>query len=134
MKDNSNGKLTIVWQPYHCLHARSCWRGTNSRLPEVFNPRKKPWIKPESADTGRIITQIARCPSGALSHFRDHTKATEYTAAPEPIVEVMPKGALLAYGDITVKNGQGNETRKTRQGHFTAVVLQPISLIVTEAI
>jgi uncharacterized Fe-S cluster protein YjdI len=67
-KHYSNGEVTIVWQPGLCAHSTKCWRGENA-LPEVFNPKERPWIKPEGATTERIIEQVKRCPSGALRFF-----------------------------------------------------------------
>ena len=61
----SNGEVTIVWQPQLCIHSGNCARG----LPEVFKPREKPWITPEGAETEKIIEQVKKCPSGALSFF-----------------------------------------------------------------
>lgn len=63
----SNGEVTIVWQPERCIHSGNCVRG----LPEVFKPREKPWITPEDSTTEKIIQQVKKCPSGALSYFLD---------------------------------------------------------------
>ena len=59
----SNGEVTIHWQPQLCKHTGICFRG----LPQVFDPRKRPWITPGNATTEEIIKQVKRCPSGALS-------------------------------------------------------------------
>ena len=67
-KKYSNGEVTIVWKPSICIHSTICWRGKNG-LPQVFNPAESPWIKPEGAATSRIIEQVNKCPSGALSSF-----------------------------------------------------------------
>ncbi|HEX6171890.1 MAG TPA: (4Fe-4S)-binding protein [Chitinophagaceae bacterium] len=61
----SNGEVTIVWQPELCIHSGRCVRG----LPDVFKPKEKPWITPERSTTEKIINQVKRCPSGALSYF-----------------------------------------------------------------
>jgi uncharacterized Fe-S cluster protein YjdI len=61
----SNGEVTIIWQPGVCIHSGKCFRG----LPEVFKPKEKPWIIPEGSTTEKIIAQVIRCPSGALSYF-----------------------------------------------------------------
>ena len=63
-KKYSNSEVTIVWKPNLCTHSGNCFRG----LSEVFDPRKKPWITPEKSTTDKIITQVKRCPSGALSY------------------------------------------------------------------
>lgn len=67
-KEYTNGPLTIVWQPGKCTHSARCWKGAEG-LPEVFDPRLKPWIRPEGAGPERIMQQIDRCPSGALSYY-----------------------------------------------------------------
>ena len=64
----SNGEVTIVWRPELCIHSGRCVRG----LPEVFKPKEKPWITPEGSTTEKIIAQIKRCPSGALSYFMNN--------------------------------------------------------------
>lgn len=69
-KEYSNGEVTIVWKPELCTHSANCARG----LPEVFKPREKPWIHPYNAATDRIIEQVKRCPSGALSTYLNPDK------------------------------------------------------------
>jgi uncharacterized Fe-S cluster protein YjdI len=65
IKHYTNGEVTIVWKPDFCAHAAFCGR----ELSEVFKPKERPWINPQGASTERIITQVKRCPSGALSYF-----------------------------------------------------------------
>jgi uncharacterized Fe-S cluster protein YjdI len=67
VKKYSNGEITIVWKPAMCIHSKKCWTG----LPEVFNPREQPWVKPHQVDSDAIIKQIDCCPSKALSYFKD---------------------------------------------------------------
>jgi uncharacterized Fe-S cluster protein YjdI len=55
--------LTVTWKPSLCVHSGICARG----LPAVFNPRRRPWIELQHADTDAISAQVDRCPSGALS-------------------------------------------------------------------
>ncbi len=64
-KEYSNGEMTIVWKPDLCTHSAKCARG----LPQVFQPRDKPWIKQHAATTEQIVNQIKNCPSGALSYY-----------------------------------------------------------------
>ena len=72
-KKYSNGEVTIVWQNSLCIHSGNCVRG----LPEVFNVRKNPWINPEGATTERIIEQVKKCPSGALSFYMNDQQETK---------------------------------------------------------
>ena len=64
----TNGEVTIVWKPAMCQHSKVCWQETTG-LPDVFHPATRPWITPEGKDTQRIIEQVKKCPSGALSFF-----------------------------------------------------------------
>lgn len=116
-KKYTNGEVTIVWQPTVCIHSAICWRGENG-LPEVFNPAEKPWIKPEGANTKRIIEQIKKCPSGALSYFMNEDKENNAEVTAESIVEIAPNGPLLVYGNITVKDSEGNTTQKNKVTAF----------------
>ncbi|MDG4950347.1 (4Fe-4S)-binding protein [Weeksellaceae bacterium KMM 9724] len=59
----SNGEVTILWKPDKCIHSGICVK----TLPEVYNPKERPWIKPNNATTEQILDQVAKCPSGALS-------------------------------------------------------------------
>lgn len=63
IKEYSNGEVTIVWKPDLCTHTGICVK----TLPQVYNPKERPWIKPNNATTQEIIDQVALCPSGALS-------------------------------------------------------------------
>jgi len=68
----SNGEVTIVWKPELCIHSGRCLRG----LPEVFKPKEKPWITPEGSTSEKIVAQVKRCPSGALSFFMNDAEPT----------------------------------------------------------
>lgn len=62
-KQYTNGEITVQWLPKLCKHSAICFQG----LPQVFDPRKRPWIMMEGASTEEIIAQVKKCPSGALS-------------------------------------------------------------------
>lgn len=63
----SNGEINIIWKPELCIHAGSCVKA----LPEVYDPKSRPWIQAKNASTKELKAQIATCPSGALS-FESH--------------------------------------------------------------
>jgi uncharacterized Fe-S cluster protein YjdI len=67
-KKYSNGEITVIWKPSECIHSGICFRG----LGEVFDPRERPWIKVEKSTTEKIIAQIKKCPSGALSYEQNN--------------------------------------------------------------
>lgn len=64
----SKGDITIIWQPKLCAHAGICVKA----LPQVYNPKARPWINAEKAATQELRNQIAKCPSGALSIRNNH--------------------------------------------------------------
>ena len=113
----TNGEVTIVWQPKICIHSAKCWRGENA-LPEVFNPMEKPWIKAEGASTERIIEQVKNCPSGAISYFMNNETEKSESISSEIIAETIPNGPLLIYGNIIVKDANGNQIQKNKVTAF----------------
>jgi uncharacterized Fe-S cluster protein YjdI len=102
-KKYTNGEVTIVWKPDLCIHSTNCFRG----LGEVFDPKKKPWVEPQGASTERIIAQIKKCPSGALSYFLNAEAQGPVNVEAETIAEPTPNGPLLVYGNVTVKDANG---------------------------
>lgn len=62
-KHYSSGGITVKWQPSKCSHSARCI----AELPGVFDLNRSPWIDMAGASADEIVTQIARCPSGALS-------------------------------------------------------------------
>lgn len=64
IKEYQKDNLTVVWKPKKCIHAGVCIK----TLPLVYDPKAKPWIKPENAPVEALKRQINNCPSGALSY------------------------------------------------------------------
>lgn len=116
-KKYTNGEVTIVWKPTACIHSAICWKGATG-LGSVFNPQQKPWITPEGATTEQIVEQVKKCPSGALSFYMNNEEPAVENTTVETIVETAPNGPLLVYGNITVKDKSGNETKKNKVTAF----------------
>lgn len=109
-KKYSNGEITVLWQPDACVHSTICWR-TATGLPDVFNPRVKPWINLEGATTESIVAQVSKCPSGALSfRYNNEPETEEIKPDGGTRIDVLPGGPLLVHGEIIVKNADGVET------------------------
>lgn len=103
-KDN----LTIIWQPHMCIHSGECVR----RLPQVYDPKAKPWLKPENASVEALKEQINHCPSGALSFELEG----ENDAMPETSVRIVVKknGPILAHGSLRVEYPEGRVEHKEK--------------------
>ena len=111
-KEYSNGDLTVIWQPHMCIHSEKCAKG----LPEVFDPKARPWINPDKATTDNIKTQIDKCPSGALSYRVDRKGTNDapvaVTESSQTEVQVIPGGPLIVLGTVTVKRKDGSSEIK----------------------
>ena len=119
-KKYTNGEVTIVWKPDLCSHSTICFRD----LPKVFDPAKRPWVNTQGATTETIIEQIKRCPTKALSYYINDkaedpcdTERIEETSF-QTKVQVIKNGPLLVFGNIIVKDSQGNETKKSNVTSF----------------
>jgi putative redox protein len=67
VKNYTNGNITVVWKSALCQHSGICVRG----LPQVFDRLRRPWIVLADVDSATIAQQVDRCPSGALSWFKN---------------------------------------------------------------
>jgi uncharacterized Fe-S cluster protein YjdI len=113
-KKYTNGEVTVVWKPAECIHSRICF----SNLGEVFDPRKRPWVTIEGSTTEKIIDQIKKCPSGALSYYMNRDADEKVDVQVETIVETVPNGPLMVYGNVTVKDSAGTLTKKNNATAF----------------
>ena len=66
-KEYKGKKITVVWQPELCTHSANCAKG----LSNVFKPREKPWIDMEGDSEEQIAEQVQKCPSRALSFYKN---------------------------------------------------------------
>jgi uncharacterized Fe-S cluster protein YjdI len=112
-KEYSNGEVTVVWEAEKCIHSAMCVKG----LPDVFQPKERPWIKIDSGTTDRIIETVKKCPSGALSYYMtDHEDNTSETL--ETKIEVLENGPLLVYGTLKVTHKDGKQETKNKTTAF----------------
>ena len=111
IKHYTNNEVTVKWQSDLCIHSEKCFHG----LPKVFNPKEKPWVNIDGASAADIIAQVGKCPSGALS-IVDADKET--TVSQETIVETMPNGPLMVYGNMTVKHAGGETFKDSKATAF----------------
>ena len=110
----TNDEVTVVWKPNACIHSTFCW----TQLGEVFNPRQRPWIKLEGSTTEKIIEQVRKCPSGALSYFlndsgenKDEDKVVA-EAARIMKIEVTSNGPYIINTECLIVHSNGKEETK----------------------
>lgn len=110
----TNSEVTVVWKPKVCIHSSVCWKG----LIEVFNPRERPWIKMDGATTEKIIEQVRKCPSGALSYFLnadkiESDKPDKVVAESANILKVeVTSGPYLIKSECLIVHSDGTEEIK----------------------
>tara|TARA_R110000868_G_scaffold27276_2_gene103860 strand:+ start:1107 stop:1340 length:234 start_codon:yes stop_codon:yes gene_type:complete len=66
----SNKEITVTYKPCVCIRAEKCAK----ELSEVFRTSIIPWINLDNTETTKIINQIKKCPSGALTYQKNNTK------------------------------------------------------------
>ena len=97
-----NEEIRVSYDVRRCIHAAACVRG----LPDVFNPKRQPWVDVDAAPAEEIDEVISRCPTGALAvHYRD---GRQPKGAGENTVTVVRDGPLYLRGDIEVVDKDGN--------------------------
>lgn len=121
-KTYTKGEVTVFWKPDLCIHSAKCFHS----LPEVFNPKIRPWIQLDNSSTDKIIGTVKNCPSGALSFKYNSESSNEAKKLEEPKSEplsnstvrinVTPNGPLLVTGNAIIVNADGTETIK--EGKF----------------
>jgi len=113
IKEYTNGEVTVVWEAEKCIHSAICAKG----LPQVFQPRDRPWVKIDAAETETIVKQVKECPSGALSFYMN-SEADKTSVQLETKVEVLENGPLLVYGTLNVTHKDGKQETKNRTTAF----------------
>jgi uncharacterized Fe-S cluster protein YjdI len=106
----SNEEITVYWKPNLCNHSEICFRS----LPRVFNPKRRPWIKVDAAESKKIMEVVDNCPTGALSY--DDKKAVKKdspTNAKSTQIKLIKDGPIMISGDFKIINSEGIELNIT---------------------
>ena len=139
-REYSNKDITIFWKPGKCIHESTCY----TRLLEVFNPSKRPWVNMDGAPTEKIIKITNKCPTEALMwkwnddvknklvtssdtnhikirrpyEFHKRRNEEENTNKENAVsVRIMKNGPLIAEGNFKVVTSDG---KKLQTGSFTS--------------
>lgn len=62
----SGTDIEIGFDMKRCIHARNCFL----KLPQVFDPSRRPWVDPDAAPAEEIAAMVRTCPSGALTFLQ----------------------------------------------------------------
>jgi CDGSH-type Zn-finger protein/uncharacterized Fe-S cluster protein YjdI len=100
-------EVEVTFDPRLCIHAAECVR----RMPEVFRPAERPWVRPEQGDPEALARTVARCPTGALQlHWLDERAAE--TPDVEVTVAPVADGPLYVRGDLEIRAPGGRVLRR----------------------
>ena len=91
--------VTVWFDVTRCQHFAECVRGLN----DVFQPGRKPWIRPDLGDPTEIAAVIRRCPTGAL-HYRLDDGPAEQPAVPTKLRR-LSAGPIMMRGDLEIRTG-----------------------------
>lgn len=100
-KTYSGATIEVTFEMARCIHARNCYL----KLPQVFDPAKRPWVSPDAAPAEEIAAMIRTCPSGALS-FRRLDGAGQEQPTPITRVAVLENGPLAFQGALRLSEGE----------------------------
>lgn len=112
VKEYSNKDMTILWDASKCIHAGVCVK----MLPNVYDPKGRPWIKIDNASTEELKQQIDKCPSGALTYKSNNEEESMNESSVK--VDVLENGPLIVKGDIEVTNSNGKKESRAKQTAF----------------
>lgn len=103
-----NEDVEVTWDLRRCIHAEECVHG----LPNVFDPKQKPWINPDAEpNPDKLAEVIERCPTGAL-HYHFLNQTMEEKAPEQNKLTLAKDGPLYIHGNITIKNGNDEVIKK----------------------
>ena len=106
-KEYRTDEIAVTWEPEFCTHVGNCVRG----VPEVFNPRDRPWVHVDQAPADEIARVIMTRPTGAL-HFQRLDDGPQEPVPETTTVTVTRNGPLVLHGNIEVRDATGNVIRR----------------------
>lgn len=121
VKEFSNGEITVFWQAEKCIHSANCLIG----LPDVFNPKKKPWINIHASNSKDIMKTIDTCPSRALTYLKStkfvtsKPRETPKKKAKFARIQILKNGPALVTGNFIVRDAKKKKVRI--EGEITAL-------------
>jgi CDGSH-type Zn-finger protein/uncharacterized Fe-S cluster protein YjdI len=100
--------IVVEYDAARCIHVKECVHG----LPEVFDPKRRPWIDPGLASADAIAEVVRRCPTGALRYRTETGEQEQPTGRNE--VRTAADGPLYLHGRLNVRVSDGESVEETR--------------------
>ena len=107
----SGEQIEITFDMDRCIHARNCFL----KLPQVFDPERRPWVNPDAASSEEIAAMIRTCPSGALTYSRLDGGAAE-TAPGINRMTIAENGPNALHGNLSLAGEQMTRATLCRCG------------------
>jgi uncharacterized Fe-S cluster protein YjdI len=101
-KEYGTDEIVVEWEPSLCYHSGNCVRS----LPQVFDEKRRPWVKVDAATADEVEAAVARCPSGALRTRRVGVRPLPRRGAPR--IEASENGPLLVTGGVRIVDEKGD--------------------------
>jgi uncharacterized Fe-S cluster protein YjdI len=114
-KDYATDAIVVHWDSGRCIHSANCLTG----LPEVFDVRRRPWVRVDRASADAVAAAVDTCPSRALTYTRldgaapgpNGVPASDAGArAPEDVpvvISLKPDGPLTVEGPVRIELARG---------------------------
>jgi len=106
-REYASEAITVEWYASRCIHSAACIRA----LPQVFNPRRRPWVDVDKAGAEAIAQAVLQCPTGAL-HYKRHDGGPEESVAPGVSIRAVRDGPFILSGTVEIRGGNGELLRK----------------------
>jgi uncharacterized Fe-S cluster protein YjdI len=101
-REYTTEEIVVEWEPRLCAHSQNCIRA----LPQVFDERRRPWVRVDAAGADEVEAAVTLCPSGALRTRRVGGAAPEQRARLD--VRASANGPLLISGGVRLLDADGN--------------------------
>ena len=105
-REYSTDRITVAWHAERCIHSANCVRS----LPQVFDPKRRPWVDVHAADADAVALAVLRCPTGAL-HFVRHDGGVQETPDVPTSLTPIRHGPLYVRGDLEIRALDGQVIR-----------------------
>jgi uncharacterized Fe-S cluster protein YjdI len=117
-RDYANDQIVVHWDSARCIHSANCLQA----LPEVFDVRRRPWVRIDAAGADAVAAAVDRCPSRALTYTRldggkhgsngiPAAEAAPAPADPAPgtpvVIALKPDGPLAVEGPVRIELARG---------------------------